>query len=82
VEGLVAGIRRLILDHSLTNKTNFRVHINNFSESSLDILVMFYLDVQDYGAELREREAILWRTVELVNEIGIEFKGFKGAVSP
>jgi MscS family membrane protein len=82
VEGLVAGIRRLILDHSLTNKTNFQVHINNFSESSLDILVMFYLDVQDYGAELREREAILWRTVELVNEIGIEFKGFKGAVSP
>jgi MscS family membrane protein len=73
LEALVAGIRRLILDHSLTNKTNFQVRFNNFSESSLDILVMFYLDVQDYGVELREREAILLRTMDLVNEIGVEF---------
>ena len=73
VEALVAGIRRLILDHSLTNKTNFQVRFNNFSESSLDILVMFYFDVQDYGVELREREAILLRTMDLVNEIGVEF---------
>ena len=34
VEELVAGITHLILDHSLTNKTNFQVRFNNFSESS------------------------------------------------
>ena len=73
LEALVAGIRRLILDHSLTNKTNFQVRFNNFSESSLDILVMFYFDVQDYSVELREREAILLRTMDLMNEIGVEF---------
>ncbi len=73
LEALVAGIRHLILDHSLTNKTNFQVRFNNFSESSLDILVMFYFDVQDYSVELREREAILLRTMDLMNEIGIEF---------
>ncbi len=73
VEALVAGIRHLILDHSLTNKTNFQVRFNNFSESSLDILVMFYLDVQDYSVELREREAILLRIMDLMNEIGVEF---------
>jgi MscS family membrane protein len=53
VEAVVAGIRRLILDHTLTNKTNLHVRFNNFSESSLDILVMFYFDIQDYGVELR-----------------------------
>ena len=73
VEAVAAGIRRLILDHSLTNKTNFQVRFNNFSESSLDILVMFYFDVQDYSVELREREAILLRTMDLMNEIGVEF---------
>jgi MscS family membrane protein len=73
LEELVAGIKGLILDHSLTNKTNFQVRFNNFSESSLDILVLFYFDVQDYGVELREREAILLRTMDLVNEIGVEF---------
>ena len=73
VEALVAGIRRLILDHSLTNKTNFQVRFNNFSDSSLDILVMFYFDVQDYSVELREREAILLRIMDLANVIGVEF---------
>jgi len=73
VEAVAAGIRRLILDHSLTNKTNFQVRFNNFSESSLDILVMFYFDVRDYSVELREREAILLRTMDLMNEIGVVF---------
>jgi MscS family membrane protein len=73
VEELVAGITHLILDHSLTNKTNFQVRFNNFSESSLDILVMFYFEVQDYSVELREREAILLRVMGLVSEMGVEF---------
>lgn len=73
LEALVAGIRQLILDHPPTNKTNFQVRFNNFSESSLDILVMFYLDVPDYTTELREREAILLRTMDLVIEIGAQF---------
>jgi MscS family membrane protein len=72
-EELVAGITHLILDHSLTNKTNFQVRFNNFSESSLDILVMFYFEVQDYSVELREREAILLRVMGLVSEMGVEF---------
>jgi MscS family membrane protein len=73
LEALVAGVRRLILDHSLTNKSNVQVRFNNFAESSLDILVMFYFDVQDYSVELREREAILLRTMDLMNELGIGF---------
>jgi MscS family membrane protein len=73
MEALVVGIRNLILCHSLTNKTNFQVRLNNLSESSLDILVMFYLDVLDYSAELREREAILLRTMDLVKQLGVEF---------
>ena len=73
LEALLAGIRRLIFDHPLTNKTNFQVRFNNFAESSLDILVLFHLNVQDYGVELSEREAILLRIMDLVSETGIAF---------
>ena len=73
VERLVAGIRCLILDHALTNKTNYQVRFNNFSESSLDILVMFYLEAQDASTELTEREAILLQIMDLMNEIGVGF---------
>jgi MscS family membrane protein len=73
LEALVAGIQRLILDHPLTNKSNSQVRFNNFSESSLDILVMFHLDVADITQELLEREAILFQVMQLVDELGVEF---------
>jgi MscS family membrane protein len=73
LEELVAGIRRLILEHPLTNKTNLQVRFNNFSESSLDILVMFYFDIQDYTIELAEREAILLQIMGLTTDLGVEF---------
>ena len=73
LEELIAGIRRILLDRDLVNKTNFQVRFNNFSESSLDILVMFYVEVQDYTTEILEREAILLQTMDLMSEIGVEF---------
>jgi MscS family membrane protein len=73
MEDLISGVRGLIEAHPLTNKTNHQVRFNNFSESSLDILVLFYLETQDYGAELREREVILFQTMNLVDAKGIAF---------
>jgi MscS family membrane protein len=73
VERLAAGIKQLIADHPLTNKTNSHVRFNNFSESSLDILVLFYLNVADYAAELKEREEMLLQVMDLVKEVGVEF---------
>jgi MscS family membrane protein len=73
LEELIAGARRLIEEHPLTNKTNHQVRFHNLSESSLDILVLFYLETQDYGVELREREAILLQTMSLVDEMVISF---------
>ena len=73
LEEMVAGIGQLIADHPLTNKSDFRVSFNNFGESSLDILVMFYFNVDDYGTELREREVILLQIIDLAKDVGVEF---------
>jgi MscS family membrane protein len=73
LEALADGIKQLIADHSATNKTNFQVRFNNFSDSSLDILVMFHLTVEDYTAELKEREEILLHIMGLAKDIGVEF---------
>jgi hypothetical protein len=40
----------------------------NFGESSLDILVMFHLQVEYYATELREREVVLLQIMDLVRE--------------
>jgi MscS family membrane protein len=73
LEALADGIKQLIADNPFTNKNNFQVRFNNFSESSLDILVMFHLDVGDYTTELKEREEILLQIMDLANELRVEF---------
>ncbi len=73
VQELAARIKQLITDHPMTNKTNIQVRFNDFAESSLNILVYFYLDVADYTAELQEREDILLQIMDLAKELGIEF---------
>ena len=73
VEALADGIRQIISDHPMTNKDNFHVRFNDFGESSLNILVIFYLVVPNYATELREREAILLQIMDLAKEIGVEF---------
>jgi MscS family membrane protein len=73
LEALADGTRQLIADHPMTNKDNFHVRFNDFGESSLNVLVIFYLIVPDYAAELREREDVLLKIMDLAKELGVEF---------
>src|SRR6266446_162623 len=73
LEALVAGIKQLITDHPLTNKTNFNVRFNDFGESSLNILVYFHIETTNYSAELEAREEILLRIMDLAKQLGIDF---------
>ena len=73
VEEIVARIRQLIVDHPLAEESTCQVRFNNFAESSLDILVIFNLMVEDYASELREREAVLLQIMDLVKDAGVEF---------
>jgi MscS family membrane protein len=73
LEQLIAGIKQLITDHSLTDKTKFDVRFNDFGESSLNILVYFHLGTTEYSVELEAREEILLRIMDLAAELGIDF---------
>ena len=73
LEELITSIKQAIANHPMTNKTNFDVRFNDFGESSLDILVYFYLETTDYSTELRAREEILFRIMDLVKHADIEF---------
>ena len=73
LEQLIAGIKQLITDRPLTNKTKFDVRFNDFGESSLNILVYFHLETTEYSAELETREDILLRIMDLASELGVDF---------
>ena len=73
LEKLIAGIRQLLADHPEVEAATSEVRLNNFAESSLDILVIFHLLVDSYAAELAEREAVLLRIMDLVKDAGVAF---------
>ena len=73
LEELIASIKQAIADHPMTNKTSFNVRFNDFGESSLNILVYFYLETTDYSAELEAREEILFRIMDLAKQSNIDF---------
>jgi MscS family membrane protein len=73
LEALVARIKQLIVDHPLAEDSTCQVRFNAFGESSLDILVMFHLQVADSATELSEREAVLLQIMGIVKDLGLEF---------
>lgn len=73
LEELVARIKQLIVDHPLAEDSTCQVRFNAFGESSLDILVMFHLQVADSASELSEREAVLLQIMDIVKDLGLEF---------
>jgi MscS family membrane protein len=73
MEALSLGIEQILTDHPNTKKDNFHVRFNEFGDSSLNILVVFHLDVTSYGEEIKEREKILYDIMALAKELGVEF---------
>ncbi len=73
LEEFAIAIKQLIADHPASNKTNINVRFNDFGDSSLNILVYFYLVVGDLTSELKEREELLLKIIELATEMGVKF---------
>jgi len=73
MEQFVEGIRQLILEHPHTRKDYFHVYYNQFSSSSLDILLYVFHEVPDWSIELQERERLFIDIVKLASQLGVSF---------
>ena len=73
LDAFCEGVRELIRKHPNTRKDYFHVYFNNFSESSLDILLYFFLRVPDWSSELRERHRLFVDIIRLAQRLGISF---------
>ena len=73
MEKFCEGIREIIRKHPYTRKDYFHVYFNQFSASSLDILLYCFLDVKDWSVELRERQNLFLDIIRLANRLEIKF---------
>lgn len=67
------GMRKLVENHPKMRNEGYYVHLNSFSESSIDILVYVFFQVRDWAEELQAREEFILQTIELAASLGVEF---------
>jgi len=67
------GIRELIRTHPYTRKDYFQVYLNDFADSSLNILLYVFHEVPDWSTELRERERLFIDIIRLADKVGVQF---------
>ena len=73
VEAFVAGMRDIVKNHPmLSNEPNY-VHLNQFDNSSINILFRCYIETGDYAVELAIREEVLLAIMHLAEAVGVRF---------
>lgn len=67
------GVRKLLREHPGVRKDLLEVHFKNMSESSLDVMVYFFLNVDTWSEELAARHAILLQIMTLAEQMALSF---------
>jgi MscS family membrane protein len=67
------GIRELVRTHPYMRRDYFQVYLNDFADSSLDILLYVFFEVPDWSTELRERERLFLDILRLADQLGVQF---------
>ena len=73
IEAFCQGIRNLIEGYSDTRKDYYNVYLNNLNEYSLDILVYFFWNVDNWSKENACRHRFLLDIIRLAKELKVEF---------
>ena len=72
IEAFCEGVRELIRQHPDTRKEGFQVAFNEFSASSLDVMLHLFFEVPDWGTELAARQQLGLDILRLASDLGVE----------
>lgn len=72
IKAVVEDIQAYIDQHPNTNQDG-RVRFDGFGASSLDIMIMYFVDTMDWTTYLNVKEEINYKIIEIVQKHGAEF---------
>ena len=72
IKAIVEDIQKLIDEHPHTNQDG-KVRFSSFGSSSLDIMVLYFVDTMDYGVFLDVKQEINYKIMEIVANHGSDF---------
>ena len=72
IKGIVTDIQEMINEHPKTNQDG-RVRFQEFGSSSLDILVMYFVNSPKWGDLIDVKEDVNYRIMEIVKKHNSDF---------
>ncbi len=73
IEAFVQGVRQILEDNPRTRKDLMHVLFHEFSASSLDVMLYFFLQVPNWAEELEERQRIFLAILNLAESLEVRF---------
>tara|TARA_Y100001935_G_C17279902_1_gene496860 strand:+ start:143 stop:1747 length:1605 start_codon:yes stop_codon:yes gene_type:complete len=73
LEAFVEGVKEILRTHENTRKDYFHVVFSGYMDSSLEILVYFFVEAEDWTEELLAKEEIFLKILKLAKEVSVEF---------
>ncbi|MDQ1266810.1 MAG: MscS family rane protein [Bacteroidota bacterium] len=73
IEAFVSGLREIVTNHPKTRKDEYKIFLNSFSDSSLNILFYIFFEVPDWRDELEARQEIMLSIIRLSQELEVRF---------
>ncbi|OHX66850.1 mechanosensitive ion channel family protein [Flammeovirga pacifica] len=73
IEMFIKAIKKAVEEHPRTRKDFYEVRLNNFSRSSLDILLYIFFITKDWSEELQAREYLMLKILRIAEQMGIDF---------
>ncbi len=73
MHAFVEGIRNVVRANEKMRHDYFEIHVNRFSESSVDVLVYCFFRVDDWHEELTERHNFILEVMRLARALDIRF---------
>lgn len=73
VHAFCEGVRSILVAHPQVWNDKMEVHFNRYGESSLDVLVYFFLAVPTWTDELRARHEVFLDILRLAERLGVSF---------
>lgn len=73
LEAFCEGVRGVILANPYTRKDNYEVHVSALAAKSIDVMLVFFLQVDNWSRELEERHNVLLEVLRVSEAVAIRF---------
>lgn len=73
LEAFVEGVRAIIASHPETRKDYYEVHLVNFADSALEVMIYTFFTSSTWSDELAGKHQLLIAFKRLAEQIGVEF---------